>query len=346
MCVSHARSREVRLRVALTRLVSIVLLILGSTKAEADGAGGEVPVAQFRGPVEAAPGVAASLLRGTARMEFEAFMAHLPAAARRRLVGAYLAFDDSVTDVDAMIGCDDDGDYVVIVTDALLGLASFVGKAEAVDETCGAHKVLDYATYLAESWRNATPAAVRPMPPPPGFFDGSETCSVAGRNLDGARFAEIVGAVVARELTRLVRGELACPNPTATHERGDDRWTPEERQQSLAWELAHDAPVDGFSAEDNATTCILDVGLTERGGLAWLRVADRVERAMRESVSRGGGGLMQTYLRLHPNSLARIEVVRAAADRWEKAHAPPPTRPSSARPTWSPASIPKIRALN
>src|SRR5580692_529505 len=137
MCGTHS-SREARPRVVVALcLVFAGLLTLGwTTSAEADSGGGDVAAMRSKPPVDAAPAVATDLLRGTVRAEFESFLIRLPVALRRKLVGAYLAFDDSLTDIDSMIGCDDDGDYVVVVTDALLGVASFVGKAEAADETC------------------------------------------------------------------------------------------------------------------------------------------------------------------------------------------------------------------
>jgi hypothetical protein len=218
-----------------------------------------------------------------------------------------VAFDPSVTDVGARIGCDDDGDYVVVVTLALLRLATFIAKAEAMDETFGTHKLDEYSTFLAA----AEPPGVRPLPPPVGFFDApaSRPAPIA---LASVRFREMVAAILAHELTYLVRGDLVCPNPTATHERGDDVWTQRENERSLAWALAWYTSTRVVAADGDATRLLLDRGLTEVGCLAWLRAVEGVEPPL------------WTYLRLHPDAPARAEAVRRAADDWRRAHAAPP----------------------
>jgi hypothetical protein len=322
-------------------------LFAGATSATADGTAGAA-----RPPVDIAPALAINLLRHTATVEFGTFMSRLPLAARRKLAGAYVAFDDSATDISSMIGCDDDGDYVVVVTDALLGLAVFIAKAEAADEMFGTHKVDDYATFLAEAPRGrqvrglrhdsgsdgarskpeaaawSTPEetprkGVRPLPPPPGFFDASEASSPIRLQLEAARYREIVGAVVAHELAHFLLGYLECPNPTDTHEPGDDQWTGEERERSLDWALERYTPERVLLADRDATIRLLDGGLTELGGLAWLRTIERVEQATKESEPRKQTCPTPTYLQLHHDSKARIDVVRAVAAEWRESRAAP-----------------------
>jgi hypothetical protein len=224
---------------------------------------------------------------------------------------------------------------VVVVTDALLRLATFVAYAEATDETFGTHKVDEYATLLAEALRSGAPkGGVRPVPPPLGFFDASERLSTAGIKLEVERFREIVGAILAHELTHFVQGNLVCPHPTATHERGDDEWTPDERERSLARALDGYTGERVLSADREAAVRLLDSGLTEQGSLAWLRTVGHVEQAMEESPLSGDASFMRTYLKLHKNSEARAEVIRSAAREWRRTRAAsssaPPEPPLSA----------------
>jgi hypothetical protein len=317
---------------AVLRVLVLGLAFLGASVA-CDGALERTANAQS---VEAAPFVTVSLLRYAASAELERMLGRLPTDVRRALIGAYVAFDDSPTDPSSMSGCDDDGDYVVVVSDALLRLAGFVAEAEATDEAYGTHEVDDYATFLAE----AEGAKVRPVPPPPGFFepsrarlapnadrgrrgerserwpgDGAEGLRLGLRAL---RFREIVAAIVAHELVHFVQGDLACPNPTATHERGDDQWTREEREQALDVASRVYTPERVRAADAAATMLLLDEGLTETGSLAWLRTMERLERQARAT------GLSRqlpvpaasTYLLLHTEEAVRVEVVRAAAAEW------------------------------
>jgi hypothetical protein len=272
---------------------------------------------------------AASLVRArtTAKDVMGVFVARLPAETKQRLVGAYVAFDESATDVNALAACDDDGDYVVVLSDALLNLASTVAQAQATDEIFGTHKLDEYAALLAGSQRQG----VRPLPPPAGFFDASQSRSPARVALEAVRFREIVGGVVAHELAHLVQGDLVCPNPTATHESGDDQWTREEREHALAVALKIYAPLRVLAADGAATSRILDAGLTEQGDLAWLSVVDRLESARADAVS--------TYLSLHHDGGVRAEVVRAAADQWRRVHA-------AAGPRTPPGNTPGPRALS
>jgi hypothetical protein len=247
--------------------------------------------------------------RATAKDVMGALVARLPAEAKQRLVGVYVAFDESATDINALAACDDDGDYVVVLSDALLSLASTVALAQAADEVSGTHKLDEYAALLAGSQRQG----VRPLPPPAGFFDAAQSRSPARVALEAVRFREVVGSVVAHEMAHLVQGDLVCPNPTATHESGDDQWTREEREHALAVALKIYAPLRVLAADGAATSRILDAGLTEQGDLAWLSVVERLESARPDPVS--------TYLSLHHDGGVRAEVVRAAADQWRRVHA-------------------------
>ena len=111
--------------------------------------------ATFGGPAraqstDAAPALALPAAHREATDELRALVGRLPPEARRRLTGIYVAFDTSLTDVGSLAACDDDGDYVVVISDALLGVADFVAQAKATDEVFWTHKLDEYAAFLAE----------------------------------------------------------------------------------------------------------------------------------------------------------------------------------------------------
>ncbi len=271
--------------------------------------------------VDGAP--ALSSAKTAARDALGALVAHLSPDDKKRLTGLYVAFDESATDINALAACDDDGDYVVVVSDALLRLATTVAQAEATDEVFGTHKLDEYAAFLAGSQAEG----VRALPPPAGFFDAAQARAPAKLALEAVRLREIAGAVVAHELQHLVQGDLVCPNPTATHERGDDVWTREEREHALAVALKIYATGRVLAADGAATTRLLDAGMTELGNLGWLSVVSRIEGTPAEKGS--------TYLALHHDGGVRAEVVRAAADQWRRlrAAAPPPKTLSPPQPS-------------
>jgi hypothetical protein len=275
----------------------------------------------------AAPSLALAAAHREANEDLGALVRRLSVEDRRRLTGVYVAFDTSVTDIGSMAACDDDGDYVVLISDALLGLADFVAQAEATDEIFWTHKLDEYATFLGESQRPGT----RTLPPPPGFFDAAQTHATRKMDIEAARFREIVAGVVAHELSHLLEGELVCPNPTATHERGDDEWTREERDHAFTVAQKLYTLPRVLAADSASIDRLLEAGMTERGDLAWLSTLDRIERSTSE---RAHPSPSSTYLRLHEASGVRADVVRAAANRWRELHVRP--GPSSAHAALSP----------
>lgn len=178
---------------------------------------------------ELTPELAAAGRRREAELEARALAQVLPTADRRALRGVYVAFDPTPSDPYAISGCDDDGDYVVVVSDALLSVLEHFARAAAVDD--GGALVRAYAERLA----SAKVQNARIMPPPPGFFDAAPAKDpklLAARQLE--IFREALAHVVARELVHMAVGDLRCPNPTITKEAGDDVWTPAERARALA----------------------------------------------------------------------------------------------------------------
>jgi len=211
----------------------------------------------------------------------------------------YVAFDPNANDPSAMVACDDDGDYVIVLTDAMLRLVSTVARAQSHDEASGGRNVEDYAAFIA---RVQVPGR-RLLPPPPGFYTGQQTSAT-----QETRLREALSFVVARELTHLRAGDLVCAHPTATHEAGDDEWTTAEQRRALEG-AASIYPGRAVQRDVEATTRVLDAGRSEQGALGLLRFFAQLEAERLVHTSR----FMPTYLLQHPSSVVRAASVRNAA---------------------------------
>lgn len=247
---------------------------------------------------EVAPELEAQDLRTKAQLELKKLVGALPPADQRRLVGIYVAFQADAADPFALASCDDDGDYVIVLSDALLRLVSHVARAQSYDDANTSRKIEDYAAFLA---RSQLPGR-RLLPPPPGFYVAE---SAAPTYED--RLRESLAFVVARELTHLRAGQLVCAHPTATKESGDDEWTSAEQRRALEsvttlypGRTTHDA---------EAIVRVLDAGRSERGAVGLLRFFDQYEAEQRVQVPR----FAPTYRNHYPQSAARAAIIRAAA---------------------------------
>lgn len=248
---------------------------------------------------EIAPELETLELRQKAQAEAKRLVSSLAAGDQRRLVGLYLAFDTNASDPSAMVACDDDGDYVIVVTDALLRLISLVARAQSYDEANASHALEDYAGFVA---RSQIPSR-RLLPPPPGFF----TAQQPGTTQE-SRLREALSFVVARELAHLRAGDLVCAHPTATHEHGDDEWTAAEQRRAIET-AARVYPGHALERDTEATARVLDAGRAEEGALGLLRFFAQFEVERAVAASR----FAPTYLVQHPGAAIRMTVVRTAA---------------------------------
>jgi hypothetical protein len=252
---------------------------------------------------EIAPELETLELRQKAQADAKRLVDDLTANDRRRLTGVYVAFDASASDPSAMAACDDDGDYVVVISDAMLRLVSLVARAQSDDESNGTHGVEGYASFLATSQLPGR----RLLPPPPGFYASSSPSPDAGSSQE-ARLREALSFVIARELTHFRAGDLVCAHPTATHENGDDVWTASEQRHAL--ETASSLyPGRATPRDEEATTRVLEAGRTEQGALGLLRFFAQLETERSTPAKR----FVPTYLAQHPASSARAASVKTAA---------------------------------
>lgn len=274
----------------------VVVLVLASLLLAVAGVDGRGPRAARAD--EIAPELETTELRQKTQTEAKRLFTSLDPKDQRRLTGIYVAFDSNATDPSAMVACDDDGDYVIVVTDAMLRLASIVARAQSYDEINSSRSVEDYAGFIARSQLGSR----RLLPPPPGFY----TAQKAGTTHD-ARLREALAFIVARELSHFRAGDVVCPHPTATHENADDEWTSSEQRRALE-RAAGLYPGRAVERDIEATVRILDVGRTERGALGLLRFFAQLELERSLHLSR----FSPTYLVQHPSTVARVAAVKTA----------------------------------
>jgi hypothetical protein len=250
---------------------------------------------------EIAPELETQVLRQKAQAELKRVFAGLSDGDRRRLAGTYLAVDPDPSDPYAVAACDDDGDYVVVVSDAMLRLVANVARAQSYDEANGSRRIEEYATYVA---RNQIPGR-RLTPPPPGFYTADSPGSTGEE-----RLRESLAFVVTRELVSERAGDLVCPHPTATKEHGDDEWTEKERRVAL--EAASRLYPGSAAARDaEATARVLDAGRSERGALGLMRYFEQTETDRATFVPRA----TPTYLTHHPSAATRAATIAGASQQ-------------------------------
>jgi len=277
---------------------TLILLVLGAL------VGLFVPRSAYAD--EVAPELEGADLRVRAQAELKKLFTALPRDDQRRLAGTYAAFDPNVGDPIAQIACDEDGDHVVVLSDAMLRLVAHVARAESYDEANGSRKLEDYASFLV---RSQTPGR-RLLPPPPGFYVAEKPATTYDD-----RLADVLSFVVGRELAHLRAGDLVCPKPTATKESGDDVWTAAEQRKAA--EIATVVyPGRQMERDDEALVRIVEGGRTNKGALGLLRFFAQVE-VERRVVS---GRFAPTYLAHHPSASLRMASLKQAIDAEVRDH--------------------------
>jgi hypothetical protein len=273
----------------------LVLTLLSLFEGVARASDPAIPVAAA--PLAPAPGLALPMARRHAGDVLRGLVEQLSPAMQRKVTGIYVASDATSRDAYAMAACDDDGDYVVVLSDPMLTLLDYVAGASANDETAGTHKLSELATFVG---RNAH-AGARLLAPPAGFFEGEDDDAKA--ELAAHRFTESLAGVLAHELAHAT-SDLQCGAPTATHERGDDVWTSEERAAAFAIAPLLTTSARVAAADRAASSLLAGAKVDARGLEDWLTFVDAV-LVSGESASAGAPGPLPVYVRLHARARTR-----------------------------------------
>jgi len=306
--VPFTRSRSLGPRLTLS-LLSFAATLGGAPSAAAFGhaAGAGAGATTSAVPAADAPGRAVAMARAQASDALRRLSARVPPEGAARVRGIYVAFDGGVVDAYAIAACDDDGDPVVVVSDALLVELDDVAQAVVPgDETATSAHLDAYAALVARSRR---PGA-RVLAPPPGFFDEPRDGGLAPRAIaarldaSAAAFRDAVAGAVAHELAHALDG-VDCPAPTLTREPADDVWTADERRAAFA-RSPRDYAVDRvLDAEARAAALLVDAGYDTYGYANWLTYTAAIEAT--------AGGAAPPYERIHPRARERLAIVRARA---------------------------------
>jgi hypothetical protein len=256
---------------------------------------------------DVAPGLAEETLVEDAEDALRTLTASLDAQDRSTVRGIYVAIDSSTDDVLAVPACDDDGDYVVVLSHALLELVLNVSYASASDTLRGTHLVESYGPLLARSQERGA----RPLPASAAPRTAADEATHPIEDVAHTFEQSLLGWLVADELAHAIHGDLICPYPTVTHERADDEWSGAEHDEAIRLapaRVTHLAESDSW-----ATAWLLERALPSAPVLAWLSVLAPLEDAR-------PSGATWTYVVLHPRSAARVEQLeRAVKDATEAA---------------------------
>jgi hypothetical protein len=116
----------------------------------------------------------------------------------------------------------------------------------------------------------------------------------------------LLAHLIATEIEHVVRHDVTCPHPTATHERGDDVWTPDEQRAAVGLATkAHD-PTRVVAADAASTYRILAMHESPRAMRLFLHPFLSTLEESKEMKS------AFSYLQLHQASAVRAEVVDTA----------------------------------
>jgi hypothetical protein len=268
----------------------------------------------------AAPNLSLQAAHAAASDALKTITAKLPAPAFQRITGVYVAFDPDPKAPLALAACDDDGDFVVVLSDAMLTLVDAVARAKATDDALGSGKLDAYARLLAKAQRPGE----RLLTPPAGFYAPSQSTAEIAR-AQSKLFRAITTYLVATELAHMTAGDLVCANPTATRERGDDEWTAKEQDAALAATRAvHDAK-HVASADARGAALAAEAGESEAPYVALLMpLLSGVEAS-------ANGRASVPYVEHHQNQAVRAQIVQTAAARTRPRGAE--KSPEAVRPT-------------
>ena len=253
-------------------------------------------------PAPTAPALSLQAAHKAASDALRAAVQKMPPSAQQKIVGVYVAFHADAKGPLALAACDDDGDYVVVLSDAMLALADAAARAKATDDTFSTAKLDAYARLLAKAQRPGE----RLLTPPAGFYEPAHATAEVAR-LQATHFRAILTYLLATEVAHMTAGDLVCPSPTATHERGDDEWTATEHAAALAISgTVHEAR-RVVTADAHGAALAAEAGAADDAYVALLMpLLAGVEANPLARAS-------MPYLDLHRSEAVRAQIVRTAA---------------------------------
>ncbi len=248
-----------------------------------------------------------AFLRQRAGVVLKELVAALPDAKRGKVQGIPLFSDPTVGEVNAFAACDDQGQPLMAVSDALLEVMAHSARFRAYDELFGGGKLDSYTTLVAKNYRPK-----KPLPRPgPGFVDPAQDAD--GRKV--ARQAVLLDAqlafVLGHELAHHHLDHTGCANGGGSRgvSVGDfgrmvSRAAPFLNQPN---EIAADVAgtQNLLSAGKRRTTSQFQ----EDGALLSLNFFGALDRLTPEAILFG-------FESTHPHPSIRIPIVQQTASSW------------------------------
>lgn len=251
-------------------------------------------------------------LRSRAAVLMQELGSALPEARLRRVAGIPLAVDDTPGEVNAFAGCVRGG-AVMVVTDGLLDVTSFLARARANDDVFGTRKTDEYCAYVAS---HQTPEHAIANPPL-GFFERAQEYDARRVARQHDVLDELLGFVLGHELAHHYLGHLPCtgaPGPFGMGEvaRGISSAVPILNQPN---ELAADTAGTGNLLVMGARRS--GYHLTEGGALLLMQFFSALDQLSPVDI-------LFSFERTHPPPGLRIPVIQQTAAFYRTTGAPPP----------------------
>ncbi len=245
------------------------------------------------------PTARASTSHARAEAVLADIVGRLSADDRARTVGVYVAFDSSKADAIAQAACDDDGDYVLVLSDAMLDLVDRVAMASSIHALADDPVLVNYDAALATSQVEGMPL----LPLPAGTYERFADDRAVLATMANRAWIEAIRYLIGAELSHGVSGRLVCPHPTATRESGDDDWTSAERNAATQAAAALYNVANVERADERSLSWMFDAGAREDGALVLLGAIAALSTK-------------SSYGRLHALSLGRATALSTWATDW------------------------------
>lgn len=181
--------------------------------------------------------------------------------------GLYVAIDADPVHPYVVPGCDDDGDAVLVVSDAALKLLEHASYGLALDEAHGTQLLAEYAALLATAQR----AGARLVPPGSAFFRDVDAGIERAATL---HFRAALGFWLGRAASVHDASEISCVAPNLFREHGDRTWSVAERSVALARAATLGRERDGLRSAW-ALAGLFALGGNERSSVALASLAQQ-----------------------------------------------------------------------
>lgn len=174
------------------------------------------------------------------------------------VVPPYLAISSDRARWFAHAACDDDGDNVIVISQALISLVYDIARSQDAHD-----KIVAYRDLLRRN-----PVSANATLPPPAHFFSPATASTESDET-AARARSMFVYLFSVELLRFESNTVVCAHPDRTREANDNRWSSSE-QRFLDFYVAKESPLIAADGAIVARVRNLSPSLTGAHDLVYL----------------------------------------------------------------------------